>query len=149
MKIAVGADHAGFDFKEEVIGILKSLGHEVSDVGTFSKDSVDYPDYAKLVAKEVEDQKVDRGILICGTGIGMSIAANKFKHIRAALVTDAFTAKMSRSHNDANILCLGSRVINPEQLANIIATWLSEPFEGGRHKRRVEKMMALENRNDD
>lgn len=144
MKIAIGADHAGFELKELISKIVEETGHEVIDMGTGSSCSVDYPDYAEAVAQAVSDGKTERGILICGTGIGMSIVANKFKNIRAALCNDLFTAKMSRLHNDANILCMGARVIGKGLAIEIVKTWLNTPFEAERHLKRVEKINIIE-----
>ncbi|MEN2994274.1 MAG: ribose 5-phosphate isomerase B [Thermodesulfovibrio sp.] len=144
MKIAIGADHAGFELKELVSKFIKDKGHEVIDMGTGNSCSVDYPDYAEKVAKAVSDGEVERGILICGTGIGMSIVANKFKNIRAALCNDLFTAKMSRLHNDSNILCMGARVIGKGLALEIVKTWLDTPFEGERHLKRIEKINTIE-----
>ncbi|MCS7215397.1 MAG: ribose 5-phosphate isomerase B [Thermodesulfovibrio sp.] len=144
MKIAIGSDHAGFELKELIFKIVKEAGHEVIDKGTGCSCSVDYPDYAEAVSQMVSDGKADRGILICGTGIGMSIVANKFKNIRAALCNDLFTAKMSRLHNDANILCMGARVIGKGLAEEIVKTWLNTPFEGERHLRRLEKINIIE-----
>lgn len=144
MKIAIGADHAGFELKELISQIVEDAGYEVIDMGTGSSCSVDYPDYAEAVAQAVSDGKAERGILICGTGIGMSIVANKFKNVRAALCNDLFTAKMSRLHNDANILCMGARVIGKGLAIEIVKTWLSTPFEAERHLKRVEKINIIE-----
>jgi len=144
MKIAIGADHAGFELKELISQIVENTGHEVIDMGTGSSCSVDYPDYAEAVAQAVSDGKAERGILICGTGIGMSIVANKFKNVRAALCNDLFTAKMSRLHNDANILCMGARVIGKGLAIEIVKTWLSTHFEAERHLKRVEKINIIE-----
>jgi len=144
MKVAIGSDHAGFELKELVSHIIKEMGHEVIDMGTGSSCSVDYPDYAEAVANAVSKGKVERGILICGTGIGMSIVANKFKNVRAALCNDLFTAKMSRLHNDANILCLGGRIIGKDLAKEIVNIWFSTDFEGGRHEKRLEKINLIE-----
>lgn len=144
MKIVIAADHAGFELKEIIIKFIKELGYEVFDMGTSSSCSVDYPDYAEAVAKAVSDGTYERGILICGTGIGMSIVANKFKNIRAALCNDLFTAKMSRLHNDSNILCMGSRVIGIGLAKEIVKTWLTTIFEGNRHLKRLEKLNLIE-----
>ncbi|GLI53222.1 ribose 5-phosphate isomerase B [Thermodesulfovibrio yellowstonii] len=144
MKIAIGADHAGFELKELISQIVEEAGHEIIDMGTGSSCSVDYPDYAEAVAQAVSNGKAERGILICGTGIGMSIVANKFKNVRAALCNDLFTAKMSRLHNDANILCMGARVIGKGLAIEIVKTWLSTPFEAERHLKRVEKINIIE-----
>ena len=138
MKIAIGADHGGYDYKEEILGLLQSKGYEVKDFGTFSKDSCDYPVIAKAVAKDVAAGNFDRGILICGTGIGMSIAANKIKGIRAALCSDTFSARATREHNDSNILCLGARVIGNKLAEDIVKIWLETPFSNEeRHLRRI------------
>jgi len=138
MKIAIGADHGGYDYKEEILGLLQSKGYEVKDFGTFSKDSCDYPVIAKAVAKDVAAGNFDRGILICGTGIGMSIVANKVKGIRAALCSDTFSAKATREHNNSNILCLGARVIGNKLAEDIVKIWLETPFSNEeRHLRRI------------
>ncbi len=144
MKIAIGADHAGYELKELIKAHVTKMNFEVYDMGTCSTCSVDYPDFAETVASAVSQGLYDRGILICGTGIGMSIVANKFKNIRAALCNDLFTAKMSRLHNDANILCMGSRIIGSGLAIEIVNTWLTTPFEGERHGRRVEKINLIE-----
>lgn len=144
MKIVIGADHAGYELKEIITNLLKEIGYEPVDIGTGSSCSVDYPDYAEAVAKAVSDGIYERGILICGTGIGMSIVANKFKNIRAALCNDLFTAKMSRLHNDANILCMGSRIIGTGLAKEIVKTWLTTNFEGDRHLKRLEKLNLIE-----
>lgn len=144
MKIAIGADHAGFELKEILSKLIKDSGHELTDMGTGSNCSVDYPDFAEAVAKAVSEGRYERGVLICGTGIGMSIVANKFKNIRAALCNDLFTAKMSRLHNDANILCMGARVIGTGLAKEILLTWLNTEFEGHRHLKRVEKINLIE-----
>ncbi|MBS5776767.1 MAG: ribose 5-phosphate isomerase B [Finegoldia magna] len=147
MKIAIAADHGGFELKDSMVEYIKSLGNEVVDLGTNSSDSVDYPDYAKKVCEEIQKGNSDLGILICGTGIGMSLAANKFEGIRAACVSDVYSAKMSRNHNNANVLCIGARVIGDEVAKLIIKTFLENEFEAGRHKRRVDKIMAFEKEN--
>lgn len=142
MEIAIGSDHAGFDLKEylleEELAPRKNL--EVRDLGTDSRNSVDYPDFAKKVAKKVADGEVDFGILICGTGVGMSMTANKFAEIRAVNATNSYMAKMSRRHNDSNVLCLGSRNLGTKLAAHILSDWLNEDFDGGRHQRRVNKI---------
>ncbi len=140
MKIAVGSDHGGFEFKEMVIAFLREIGQEVVDVGCFSTDSVDYPDYADKVCENVQNASCERGILICGTGIGMSIAANRHRDIRAALCHEAYTARMSREHNNANVLCLGGRVLGPEIALDVVGTWVETEFAGGRHQRRLDKL---------
>ncbi len=144
MKVAIGSDHAGFELKEIISSMVKNMGYELIDMGTGSSCSVDYPDYAEAVAKAVSQGSVERGILICGTGIGMSIVANKFKNVRAALCNDLFTAKMSRLHNDANILCIGGRVVGKDLAMEIVNVWFNTPFEGGRHSRRIEKINLIE-----
>ncbi|WP_114165169.1 ribose 5-phosphate isomerase B [Exiguobacterium sp. TNDT2] len=144
MKIAIGADHGGFNLKKDIIGLLEELGHEYKDFGTHSADSIDYPDVAIPVAEAVAAGEFDRGILICGTGIGIGIAANKVKGIRAALVHDSFSAKATRQHNDSNIMTMGERVIGPGLALDLVATWLDTDFEGGRHSNRVDKMSAYE-----
>ncbi|MCT4778020.1 MULTISPECIES: ribose 5-phosphate isomerase B [Exiguobacterium] len=144
MKIAIGADHGGFNLKKEIVGLLEELGHEYKDFGTHSADSIDYPDVAIPVAEAVAAGEFDRGILICGTGIGIGIAANKVKGIRAALVHDSFSAKATRQHNDSNIMTMGERVIGPGLALDLVATWLDTDFEGGRHSNRVDKMSAYE-----
>ena len=147
MKIAIAADHGGFELKDSMVEYIKSLGNEVVDLGTNSADSVDYPDYAKKVCEEIQKGNSHLGILICGTGIGMSLAANKFEGIRAACVSDVYSAKMSRNHNNANVLCFGARVIGDEVAKLIIKTFLENEFEAGRHQRRVDKIMAFEKEN--
>ncbi|OXZ39400.1 ribose 5-phosphate isomerase B [Finegoldia magna] len=147
MKIAIAADHGGFELKDSMVEYIKSLGNQVVDLGTNSADSVDYPDYAKKVCEEIQKGNSDLGILICGTGIGMSLAANKFEGIRAACVSDVYSAKMSRNHNNANVLCFGARVIGDEVAKLIIKTFLENEFKAGRHQRRVDKIMAFEKEN--
>ena len=144
MEIGLACDHGGFELKEELKPFLKSLGCEPVDPGTFNEDSVDYPDYGILVAEKVSRGEFEKGVLICGTGIGMSIVANKFRGVRAALVNELYSARCSREHNDANILVLGGRVVGRELAKEIVRTWLTTPFTGGRHKRRLEKIEALE-----
>jgi ribose 5-phosphate isomerase B len=139
MKIALGADHGGFQLKEKVARLLEQLGHQVEDTGCHSSDSVDYPDFADPVVVLVADGDCDRGILICGTGIGMSLAANRNRKIRAANCHDEYTARMSREHNDANILCLGARVIGEGVAVDLIKVWLDTAFAGGRHQQRIAK----------
>lgn len=138
MKVAIGCDHGGIDLKDIVKSVLTDLGHEVDDQGCYSSESVDYPDFAKAVSMQVKDGACERGILICGTGIGMSMAANRIPGIRAALCHEPFSARMSREHNDANILCLGARVIGQGLAADIVQTWMVTDFAGGRHLRRIE-----------
>ena len=138
MKIAVGSDHGGFELKELVVQFLGELGHEVESVGCHSLESVDYPDIAEKVCHQVQEGHCEGGILVCGTGIGVSIAANRHKEIRAALCHEAFTARMSREHNNSNVLCLGGRVIGPEIALDIVRTWVETEFAGGRHQRRLD-----------
>lgn len=144
--IALGADHAGFQLKEALKGWLIEQGYQVVDYGTHSAESVDYPDYAAQVAEAVADQKVEGGVLICGTGIGMAIAANKVPGVRAALCSDLYTARMSREHNDANVLALGGRLMGPEMAVDILRMWLETDFAEGRHRRRLDKIGDLERR---
>jgi ribose 5-phosphate isomerase B len=144
MKIAVGSDHGGFNLKKTIIEYLEENNIKYKDFGCYSDKSVDYPDFARLVAEAVSRGEFDRGILICGTGIGISIAANKVKGIRAALCNDCFSARMAREHNDANILAMGERVIGRGLALEITKTWLESKFQGGRHQRRIDKIMQLE-----
>jgi ribose 5-phosphate isomerase B len=145
-RIGIASDHGGRVLKEKVSQYLRSLGYQVVDFGVpvEDADSVDYPDYAQTLAKEVSQGQISRGILICGTGIGMSIAANKIPGIRATLVWDEFTARMARLHNDANILCLGERVLNHDRALEYLHIWLKTEFEGKRHQTRLDKIRALE-----
>ncbi len=138
MKIAIGCDHGGFELKEEIVALLEKMGHEVENLGTNSLESVNYPDFAKAVCEKITDGGCQRGILICGTGIGMSMAANRHRQIRAALCHELFTARMSREHNDANVLCLGARVVGPGLALEIVDTWINTEFGGGRHLSRIE-----------
>jgi ribose 5-phosphate isomerase B len=140
MKYYIGVDHAGFEIKPFVIEYLQKKGIEVEDLGTYSSESVDYPDFAHKVARAVLENEGTKGILICGSGIGMSLAANKHKGIRAALCHNHYTAKMARLHNDANILCFGARIVGLGVIESILDAWLESKFEGGRHQRRVEKI---------
>ncbi|HEY1599516.1 MAG TPA: ribose 5-phosphate isomerase B [Pirellulales bacterium] len=144
MKIAVGSDHRGFAVKENVVQLLKRLGHEVCDCGTHDANSVDYPDIAAVVAHQVSTREVDRGILICGTGIGMCIAANKYPGVRAAPCHDDLSAEMSRRHNDLNLLCLSADMLGEKLIDRMVEIWLRTEFEGGRHARRVEKIAQIE-----
>lgn len=145
MKLAIGCDHGGFELKEEIVKFIKTIPNiRVEDYGAVSKDSVDYPDYGKRVSEAVAKGVVDRGILICGTGIGMSIVANRYPGVRAALCHDHFTAEMSREHNDANILVMGERVIGKGVALEIVKTWLDTEFAGGRHQLRLNKITDLE-----
>ncbi|MBN1396879.1 MAG: ribose 5-phosphate isomerase B [Bacteroidetes bacterium] len=144
--IAIGSDHAGYEYKEQLKKLLDEMGKSYQDFGTNSPDSVDYPDIARLVSKAVVSEKFIRGILICGTGIGMSIVANKHKGIRAAVCESVASAKLSREHNDANILCIGARTIEWEKASEIIKMFLSTPFSGGeRHMCRIQKIHSLTN----
>ncbi len=136
-RIAIGADHAGFEMKEKIAGELRAMGYEVEDVGTASAESTDYPIYAHKVAEEVATGDAPRGVLLCGTGLGMSYAANRHPGVRAAVVWNTEVAKMSRLHNDANVLVLPARVIDDGTASEILKVWLTTPFEGGRHERRV------------
>jgi ribose 5-phosphate isomerase B len=145
MKIALGSDHGGFELKEHLKGLLLAGGHELIDVGTNGPESVDYPDYAVKVARLVAEGSVERGILMCSTGIGMSITANKVCGVRAALAFDLLTAQQSRRHVDANILALGAQITGKGLAAEIVRVWLETPFEGGRHQRRIDKIKGLEN----
>ncbi|MBI3411127.1 MAG: ribose 5-phosphate isomerase B [Planctomycetes bacterium] len=145
MKIAIGSDHRGFDAKRRLVAILQQLGHQVDDVGAPGPESVDYPDYAYQVATRVSRGEVERGILICGTSIGMCIAANKVKGVRAAPCHDSITAEMSRRHNDANVLCLSADLLGEGLIDRMVRIWLETDFEGGRHARRVEKITKIEN----
>jgi ribose 5-phosphate isomerase B len=147
MQIGLACDHAGFELKEEIKAFLKSTGFEPIDLGTFAEDSVDYPDYGILVAEKISRREMEKGILICGTGIGMSIVANKFPGVRAALVNDLYSSRCSREHTDANILVIGGRIVGKELAKEIVKLWLDTPFAGGRHKRRLEKIEAVEKKN--
>ncbi len=138
MNIAIGSDHGGFALKKVILPLLQELGHDIQDVGCYDTASVDYPDFASSVCENVSKGEADCGILICGTGIGMSMAANKKEGIRAALCNDHYTACMSREHNDANVLCLGERVTGPGVAEEIVRVWLETSFGGGRHLRRIE-----------
>jgi ribose 5-phosphate isomerase B len=146
VRIAIGSDHAGVDLKTDIIGLIKELGHDCIDHGTDSSHSVDYPDFGEKVARSVAEGTVDRGILICGTGIGMSIVANKFSGIRAALCNELFSARMSRLHNDANVLVLGGRIVGRDLAKEIVRTWVITPFEYGRHMNRLKKITLIEDR---
>ena len=144
MKIVIGADHAGYRLKDQLARFLEQQGHEVKDHGTFSEDSVDYPDVAADVAGEVAAGRAERGLLVCGTGIGVAIAANKIDGIRAATCNDLFTAVKAREHNDANVLTLGARVVGEGLAENIVQSFMNTEFGAGRHQRRVDKIRALE-----
>ena len=144
MTVAFACDHGGFPLKEQLLGAISACGHTVLDLGTNSPAAVDYPDYAAILAGDIMGGKLDRGVLICGTGIGMSITANKFPGVRAAVVWDEFTARMSRAHNDANVICLGARVLNHHRAAELVNLWLDAEFEGNRHRARLEKIREIE-----
>ena len=146
--IALGSDQAGYELKQVVMRHLEERGLSYKDYGSYSPDPVDYPVYGKKVAHAIVDGECDKGILICGTGIGISIAANKVPGIRAAVCSEPFTAKMSRAHNNCNILAFGARVVGAELAKMIVETWLDTEFEGGRHQRRVDMLMDIENRNE-
>ncbi|MFC1517975.1 ribose 5-phosphate isomerase B [Candidatus Margulisiibacteriota bacterium] len=146
MKVALGSDHGGFELKEILKKFLNERGYKVTDVGTQSTDSCDYPDYGIKVAEKVAKGEADRGILVCGTGLGMSMTANKVKGIRSALCHDVYTAKMAREHNDSNVLALGARVLKKELALDILETWLTTNFEGGRHQKRIDKISAYESK---
>jgi ribose 5-phosphate isomerase B len=144
MRISLGSDHRGFACKTKLMNFIRGLGHEVNDAGSFSEENSDYPDFAFAVAEGVGAGRVDRGVLICGTGIGMAIAANKVPGVRAAPCPDLVTAEMSRRHNDANVLCLSSDLQGEEMMERIVRLWLETEFEGGRHARRVDKIRKYE-----
>jgi ribose 5-phosphate isomerase B len=146
MRIAIGSDHRGFAVKTKLVELLKRLNQEVVDAGPNSNESVDYPDIASIVASQVSEGKVDRGILVCGTGIGMCIAANKFPGVRAAPCHDDLTAEMSRRHNDLNVLCLSADMLGERLIDRMVEIWLNTEFEGGRHARRIEKIATMEQR---
>ncbi len=142
--IAIGSDHGGFELKEEVKACLIEQGWKIKDFGVLEKSSIDYPDIAEPVCKEVLSGVCDRGILICGTGIGISIAANKIKGIRAALCSDCYSARMAKEHNNANVIALGGRVTGPDLAKEIVGVWLKAEFQGGRHQNRIDKISSLE-----
>ena len=145
--IAVASDHGGFDLKKDVIGLLMELGYKVNDMGPENSNSVDYPDYGISLARAVADKKVSRGIVICGTGIGMSIVVNRFPGIRGTLCSDVYTAKLCREHNDSNILIMGGRVVGHGLAREIVKVWLSTAFEGGRHQKRLDKITQFDESN--
>ena len=149
MRISVGSDHRGYKVKSKVIELLKQLGHDTVDVGTNSDESVDYPDIAKRVGQQVSDAEVERGILICGTGIGMAITANKYANVRAATCHDEITAEMSRRHNDVNVLCLSGDMLGQRSIDQLVQLWITTEFEGGRHERRLDKIADLEQHTGD
>lgn len=142
--IAIGSDHGGYELKEAIKKHLEERGIEYKDFGTFSEDSVDYPDYAREVAEAVASGQFEKGILLCGTGVGISIAANKVPGIRAAHVSDAFSARYSKEHNNANVLCMGGRVVGPGLAALLVDEWLDAEFQGGRHQKRIDKISEIE-----
>ena len=144
MKVAIGSDHAGFEIRQAVAGFLAAAGVQVEDFGTFTADSVDYPDYAEKVGTAVKEGRADRGVLVCGTGLGVCIAANKIHGVRAAAPWNPETARLSRQHNDANVLCLSGRHMKRELVLELLKIWLETPFDGGRHQRRIDKITALE-----
>jgi ribose 5-phosphate isomerase B len=144
MKIAIGADHAGYDLKEKIKQRLAQQGVQIVDEGTVSNESVDYPDFAKKVGEDVAGKKADLGLLVCGSGIGMAIAANKVPGVRAANVSSEVEAQLSREHNDANVLAIGARILDENKAWAIVDKWLHTPFAGGRHQRRVDKIAEIE-----
>ncbi len=144
MKVAVGADHAGYRLKEHLVRFLELRGHQVEDLGTFSEESVDYSDFAAAVAREVVAGRAERGLIVCGSGVGVAIAANKIDGIRAATCNDLYTAGKAREHNDANVLALGARVVGEGLAEDIVKSFMASDFEAGRHQRRIDKIRALE-----
>ena len=147
IKVAIGCDHGGIVLKESVIGTLKRLGADVVDLGCYDESSVDYPLYGEKVAKAVASGECDLGVVMCGTGIGISIAANKVKGVRAAVVTNTYMAKLTKNHNNANIIALGGRVITPAEAEQIVEAWYTAEYEGGRHQRRLDMITAIEEEN--
>lgn len=143
-KLAIASDHAGFELKESIVTFLRAKGVALEDFGPKNGDRVDYPDYGILIAKAVQEKKISRGILICGTGVGMSIVVNRFPGIRGTLCADLYTTKMCREHNDSNILIMGGRVIGVGLAEEIVDTWLNTPFEGGRHQKRLDKIEDID-----
>lgn len=144
MKIAFGSDHAGFWLKEKAKGFVEEMGHEALDLGTTSADSVDYPDFARAVAETVKQGRAHLGVLVCGTGLGMAICANKVPGIRAVTCCDTLSARMSRQHNNSNVLCLGARIVGEDLALDVLSAWLGATFEGGRHERRIGKIADVE-----
>jgi ribose 5-phosphate isomerase B len=149
MRISVGSDHRGVAMRQKIIDLLERLGQEVIDVGAHDEEAIDYPDVAASVARRVSAGEADRGILICGTGLGMSIAANKFPGVRAAPCHDDLTAELSRRHNDLNVLCLSGDIVGEKIVDRLVEIWLETPFEGGRHARRLGKICGMEGSNGD
>ena len=145
MRVSIGSDHAGFALKQHLVGTLREMGHEVDDVGTDSEEAVDYPEICAEVGRRVARGDADRGIVLGGSGQGEQIAANKVRGVRAALCNDLYTARLSREHNDANVLSMGGRIVAPGLADEILALWLATDFEGGRHQRRVDQIAAIEN----
>lgn len=143
-KISIASDHAGYELKESIVTLLVQMGFEVNDLGPQNSDAVDYPDYGISLARSVAEEKVQRGIVICGTGIGMSIVVNRFPGIRGTLCSDVYTAKLCREHNDSNILIMGGRVVGKGLAHEIVRTWLTTPFEGGRHQKRLDKITQFD-----
>ena len=143
-KLAIASDHAGFELKESIIAYLRDKGVELEDFGPVNRDRVDYPDYGISIAKAIQGKKVDRGIVICGTGVGMSIVVNRFPGIRGTLCSDLYTTKMCREHNDSNILIMGGRVIGKGLAEEIVTMWLDTPFAGGRHQKRLDKIEDID-----
>ena len=143
-KLAIASDHAGFELKESIIAYLHDKGVKLEDFGPVNNDSVDYPDYGISIAQAIREKKVDRGIVICGTGVGMSIVVNRFPGIRGTLCSDLYTTKMCREHNDSNILIMGGRVIGKGLAEEIVTMWLDTPFEGGRHQKRLDKIEDID-----
>jgi len=146
-KIAISSDHGGYDLKKNILIFLEGLGYEVDDMGPENHDSVDYPDYGIKLARVVSEGKISRGIVMCGTGIGMSIVVNRFPGIRGTLCSDLYAAKLSREHNDSNILIMGGRVVEYDLAKEIVRTWLNTPFEGGRHQKRLDKIIQFDESN--
>ena len=146
MKISMASDHGGFHLKEDVKAWLTEQGHEILDCGCYNTDSCDYPDFGEAAARAVAEGKCEKGIVICTTGIGISISANKVKGVRCALCSEPWSAEMTRRHNDSNVLAMGAGVVGPNMARQIVTAFLTNDFEGGRHQRRVDKMMAIENK---
>ncbi len=144
MRVSIGSDHRGFEAKQKLVRLMAGLGHEVRDEGTHASASCDYPDYAAAVARDVTSGAADRGVLVCGTGIGMAITANKFPGVRAATCHDEVTAELCRKHNNVNVLCLSGDNLDEDALAGIVQTWLNTEFEGGRHARRIDQITSIE-----